>query len=58
MKGTRLSKQNYCTHCNFRFKGKNTICIYYNQPINEAMIICYLLKPFEKYKQTVGNKSN
>lgn len=58
-KGTRLSKENYCTHCEFRIiMDKKTLCNHYNTPVNNAMKICNFLKPFDLYREYKENKES
>lgn len=55
-KGTRLTKQNYCTHCSFRERyDSKTYCLKYDININDAMDKCELLKPFDSFKQHKEN---
>lgn len=57
--GTRLSKENYCVHCEFRvILDKKTICNHYNIPVNNAMKLCNLLRPFDSYRQRKDNKES
>ena len=58
--GNRLSKQNYCTFCEHRIKTveDGAVCTYPNnfgleaEPISEAVKTCYLLAPFDRYKNS------
>jgi hypothetical protein len=52
----RLSKQNYCTMCEYRVKeGKYTMCVEYNARVNDVISFCKFLKPFDKYKEEHAN---
>lgn len=58
-KGNRLSKENYCTHCEFRIiLDKKTLCNHYNIPVNNAMNLCNFLKPFNAYKKYKEEKES
>lgn len=50
--GNRLSKQNYCTFCQYRVKREDGVyCINLKFHIKEAMEHCPQLHPFDAYKK-------